>query len=122
MKWFFKWGSIIVLCFVINVQGFAQEETKHNKIITLESSASDNQFIISEASGLFNHVANRENGQRLFQRLFPTFQKFLYGRLLLNENAELNRTNEMSNYVFFTECHIVRLEGTDIIHPFNYFW
>lgn len=122
MKWFFISVGIILLCFVSNVQGFAHKETKHTINIALDSSTSDNPFIISDASDLFNHTANNENGQRSFQRLFPTSQKFFFGGLLLNENDELKRKSEISNYVFIAECHIVRFEGSDIIFPFNYFW
>ncbi len=44
--------------------------TVSNLQIALDSSTSNYHFIISEASGLFNHAANKENGQRTFQRLF----------------------------------------------------
>jgi hypothetical protein len=121
MKQFFILAGMLFLCFVIKVPGIAQAETRHIESIAVESSASDNLFLISGTSDLSNHSAKQENGPS-FQPLFPTPQKFCCGGLLLNENAELKRKSEISNYVLIAEYQIVRFEGKDIIHPFNYFW
>ncbi|MFH0757474.1 MAG: hypothetical protein V2B15_09320 [Bacteroidota bacterium] len=121
MKRFFILAGLFFLCFVFNVRGFAHAETRHIGNIAVESSASDNPIIVSGTSDLFNPSANKEN-ESAFQRLFPTLQKFLYGGLLQDEYAELKKKSEISNYVAIAEYHIVRFEGKDIIHPFNYFW
>jgi len=117
MKRFFKFGSIVLLCFVFNVPGTALEEKHHNNL-EFVSSASDHQFILAEASGSVYDGINRNDEQHSIPRLYPTSQKHPLGA----PDIWSNKNNEISVTVIFAENHIVRLDGPDIIHPFHYFW
>lgn len=121
MKRFFLLIAVVLLCAFTNVQGFVQKDTTHNNI-TFEVVASDSYYIISGPSDLLHHVANKENGQPTLPRLFPTFSKFQFAGFPRESETGFNRKSQISKYVYYAKCHIKRLEGTDIIYPFNYFW
>ena len=112
---------IALLCVVSSVQGVVQKETAHTDI-AIEATASGSHYIISGASDLLNHVANKEDVQPTLPRLFPTFYKFPFAGFSLELETRFNSKSEISNYVYYARCLILRLEGTDIIYPFHCFW
>ncbi|WP_346861750.1 hypothetical protein [uncultured Draconibacterium sp.] len=120
MKRFFSTMAVL-LTFVFNVQASAHHETKDSADIVVNSYASTNHFINSGVWDLFNQATSQENEQSAFERLFPSSQKFFLGEFLKDANADLNQKKEIAIYIFYADCHISRLEGIDLIFPFNYF-
>ena len=119
---FITYHYIIILCFAFNVHVHAQEQAIQYHDISVEYSASDNLFIISGSCGLLNQTANKETGQPIIQRLLPSVKKFTFSVFSTNEYAEQNRKNKVAHHILIAKNQVIRLEGTDIIHPFNYFW
>lgn len=73
-------------------------------------------------SEIINFALNKETNQNVFQRDFPFGNKFRLDNLLIRKFAELTKKNEITEYLYVATCKIIRFEGPDIIHPFNYFW
>lgn len=121
MRFFFLL-AVVILSFVFNALGSAQDKATDSNNTIIESYVSENRSMLCGATDIFNLSANKENAQRTIQRLYPTFQKYLNIGILSNENVELKKKNQLSYYFFYAECHISRLEGVDLIHPFDYFW
>ncbi len=93
----------------------------HSKNNVLVCPASESRIITPDVSGLFN-IPTKENTQSFFRQIFPTLRNGFPAKLQANTNVDPGRNKKISNYIIFTRCQIKRLEGTDIIHPFNYFW
>ena len=118
----FIWVYIVVL--IISVSQFTNRNG-NNKGAFIESYFSDKQSLISISSILFSEeieLANKENHHQCRPQLSLKKQKFVNEKILAERVSELNRNSKMTNYIFISECQINRLEGNDIIHPFNYFW
>lgn len=73
-------------------------------------------------SDILNFALNKETNQNVLQREFQLSNKFRLDNLFTKKFAELTKKNEIANYLYVAEFKIVRFEGPDIIHPFNYFW
>lgn len=110
---------IIVLCISASQLPY---RVRNTNVVFTESSFSDKQVIFSTSSVWFNDEANKENCQQSGPRLFSTKQKFINGKTLTGRVSELSKNSKITNYILISEYHIKRLEGNDIIHPFNYFW
>ena len=111
---------IFLTCIVFNAEEIVAKETTQ-KIVIIDS-ASEHQYILTSASELFNPAACKETWQYSVQRLLPTFLK----HSIIGDKSEtetgLQRKSKINSYAAYAENHILRLEVTDIIHPFNYFW
>lgn len=117
MKRFFLLITAVLLSVFTNIQGVVPSETTHSNI-----AVSYNDYIISGVSDIFHHVANNENVQPTLPQLFPTISKFRFAGFSVESETGINREREISKYIVYAECHILRFEGPDIIYPFNYFW
>ena len=122
----FLYTILFLTCIVFNAENIVAKETKQNKetnqSIVIIDSASEHQYILTSASDLFNHTACRETWQYSFQRLLPTFHKYSIIGDLSETETGLPRKSKINSYVAYAENHIIRLEVTDIIHPYDYFW
>ncbi len=101
--------------------GQAQSETEKQNQITGHWS-SDNFFYSSGYPVVFNNASIKETGQNLTIRLLHSFQRFPFHDSNTEKSTELTKKNEISDYFYISECLIIRFEGPDIIHPYNYFW
>ena len=115
----FLYTLLLISCFGFNAQQIEAKENIHDNFVAY--AASEYQYI-SYPSDFFNHAASQENWQYSFQRLFPTLYKFSLNTHLSNCRSGLHRSVSINSFVVKTENHIMRFEGIDIIHPFNYFW
>lgn len=81
-------------------------------------------FLVSsnDLSDILNFGVNKETNQNVIQSEFPFGNKYRFGNPFTEKYAELTKKNEIADYLFVAEFKIVRFEGPDIIHPFNYFW
>lgn len=122
MKQLFTSIYVVVLFCGLTVKVQVQGRTEERLHISGDNAASDNYSYLFDYSDIFNHTANKETGQRLVQRLFPTVLKFPFGESFAEKCAEIIRNNEIATNLYITEFQILRFEGPDIIHPFNYFW
>ncbi|MBN1119216.1 MAG: hypothetical protein JXA77_18545 [Bacteroidales bacterium] len=110
---------LFVSIFCFNNQTIEAKETLKDNYIA--NSASDFQYV-GCLSGFFNNPAELENWQYSFQLLIPKNHKSSSINRYSETKPGLQRSFNVNHYVLFTENHIVRFVGADIIHPFNYFW
>jgi hypothetical protein len=110
-----------VLFFGLKDGGKAQRETEKQNQITGQSS-SDNCYYSRGYSDIFNIASIKETSQSLTIRLLHSFQRFPFCASFTEKSTELTKKNEISDYFYIAECLIIRFEGPDIIHPYNYFW
>jgi hypothetical protein len=111
---------LFLTCIVFNTEEIAAKEIIQN--LAIIDSASEQQYILTSASDIFNPAACRETWQYSVQRVLPTFLKYsIIGDKSATETPS-QRKSKINSYAAYAENHILRLEVTDIIHPFNYFW
>ncbi|MBN2603435.1 hypothetical protein [Marinilabilia sp.] len=111
---------LFLACIVFNAQEIVAKETKQDNVII--DPVSENLFLFSSTSDLFNHIALKENWQYSFHWLLPTFHKYSVKGDLWETETGLQIMSKINSYINYTKTHIIRFEATDIIHPFNYFW
>ncbi|MCF8381028.1 MAG: hypothetical protein K9H49_15750 [Bacteroidales bacterium] len=92
------------------------------KKVGIEQSESNNLFYSSELPQIFNIAAKSEINLSSFIRLLPLNQNVIPFNLTTKKRAELAINNEISDYLYKAEGQIIQFKGTDIIHPFDYFW
>jgi hypothetical protein len=109
------------LFFGLKDGGLAQRECEKQNQITGQSS-SGNCIYSRGYSDVFNNVSIKETGQSLIIRLLHSFQRFPFCDSFAEKSIDLAKNNEISDYFFIAEFLIIRFEGPDIIHPYNYFW
>jgi hypothetical protein len=120
MKWLFI-SVAFILVFVYKGHAVPNNETTPGNCIVIDKLVTASYFNNADVWNVLNEATNHQNHQLTFQNLFPTYPKFLSGGILKNRNAELKRTNGIRVYILYAECHILRLEGVDIIYPYNTF-
>jgi hypothetical protein len=105
---------------IFNVQTIAANNTNHRVVIT--NSVSTNLLQISDAALFLSHTTTRETCQHSFQKLLPIFYRYSVIGHSKEIETEQQRKSQIIQYTFFAENLILRLEVTDIIYPFNYYW
>lgn len=122
MKRFVAFIYLVVLLFIgLNIEVPTQEKKEKQNQIADQTSSVNNCYLTGYYNG-FNHDADMKTSQRLAQRILPTFQKFPFSNLFNERIADLLRSKKISKYIFIAKFQVIRFEGPDIIHPFNYFW
>ncbi|MCF8371940.1 MAG: hypothetical protein K9H64_09975 [Bacteroidales bacterium] len=113
---------LLILLFVgLNIESQAQEIKEKQNQITGQTTSANNCYMTGYYD-FFNHDANMKTSQQLVQHILPSFQKFPFGVLFNEKVAELFRNRKILKYILIAKFQVVRFEGPDIIHPFNYFW
>lgn len=116
-QFIYKIFLIAFFCFIVqNIT--AEKAVQDNKILY---SNTENQYI-SCSSDFFNHSANKENRHYSFQRLFPNPQKFSVNSELSDTKTEVLNSASINRCIAKSKNQIIKFDGVDIIHPFNYFW
>ncbi len=110
-----------ILFFGLKDGGPAQREIEKQYQITGQSS-SGNCIYSRGYSDVFNNASIKETGQSLILRVFQSYQRFPFVDSFTEKSIELAKKIEISDYFYIAECLIIRFEGPEIIHPFNYFW
>lgn len=122
MKQFLAVIYLIILLFVgLNVEIQAQEKKETSNQIAGQA-ASVNYSCLTCYYNAFKSDAKLEIQQQFAQSVLSSFKKVPYAELFNEKIAELLRNQKTSKYLFFAKFQVIRFEGPDIIHPFNYFW
>ncbi len=122
MKQFIVFIYLLILLFIgLNIEMPTQEKKDKQKQIARQISSVDNYCFTGYYDG-FGNDANMRTSQNLVQRILPSFQKFPFSTFFNKKIAELLRNIKISKYIFIAKSQVIRFEGPDIIHPFNYFW
>ncbi len=123
-----KVGKIIVLfqilvlcCFIVsicNTRILLPEISFQNNRSTQE-----NGYSPIDGAYLFTQTTKPENVVNGFKNLpIFSFKNYPNDYLAQRKAAESYLINNWSEYVFFAENIVVRLQPADIIFPFHYFW
>lgn len=122
MKQFIAPIYLLVILFVgLNIEVPTQEKKDKQNQIAGQICSIDNYFLTGYYHA-FDHDANMITSQNLGQRILPSIQKFPISTLSNEKIAELLRNLKISKYIFIAKFEVIRFDGSDIIHPFNYFW
>lgn len=122
MKRFFFSQILLLSCLLVHVPGFAQEEAVCLRNTVSKSSVPDDSYLLSVAWDIFHPAAGEENGQKNLPQLYPGFLKYHSFGILRDPASGPNGRSEISKYIFYAECQIARVEGTDLIYPHQYHW
>lgn len=87
-----------------------------------DHSASEQLFYSADYYDIANQAVNTDPTQSLVQHLPSFSHKKPIGDLSTEKSIELTNNKKTSVYLYVAKCHLIRFEGPDIIHPFNYFW
>ena len=79
-------------------------------------------FFSVDYSGITNVAVNTDPNQSLIQHLLSFSHKKPIGTRSIEKSVELTNNTKTSVNLYISKCHLIRFDGPDIIHPFNYFW
>ena len=88
--------AVLLSYSLVNVQGFSPLNPERIEVAFI-TSALDNQYTFSGPSDVMDHSAIKVNGPRSLRHMFPSFQKFSFSRLSLNEEAGLQGNMQTIN-------------------------
>lgn len=121
MRQFITYLFIVAVLFgSFFVEDQALSKVEKQKLLPAQSDSGSYFSAINYFSS--NNSATKETHPSLTSPLLPFFNSLLFSETFIEKRVELAMNNEMSDYQYRAEYHIIRFEGSAIIHPFNYFW
>jgi hypothetical protein len=112
---------VIIIVFGWNPEGKATN-IPGKQINPTEQGISNICFYTSANSDFHNIAINEVTFINPLTGSRESFQKFPFSAAFTEKKIEKCLKDKISDYLFITECRTIRLEGPDIIHPFDYFW
>ena len=118
MKPFFAAAYIVViLCCGLNI-----EMTLSDGTIQHANMVANNDVYLAGYTDTFHSTASKETNGGGVQGFSTSGHKLPAWGFSAKKYAVLIKANKNANYLRLSANHISRLEGPDIIRPFNYFW
>jgi hypothetical protein len=94
-----------------------------NAAFTKQGSASKESYGYSVSAKSFQHTVQTENSLTVCNHSNPVTVKNTFKELsAVNTITEQVLVHTFSQYSFYSNKLLVRLQNTDIIFPFHYFW
>lgn len=67
-------------------------------------------------------IKNEGSSISFLKRLLPSSSQLSNNDVFPGKYFEIIQNNEISDYMHEYKYHVMHLQGSDIIHPFHYFW
>ncbi|MBK7306802.1 MAG: hypothetical protein IPI88_06990 [Chitinophagaceae bacterium] len=113
----------IALLYCLSIGLYSGMAFKDNAAIAKQCNAADESYGYSISAKSFQHTVQTENSITVCNHSNPVTVKNTHKEFsALNTATEQVLVHSFSQYSFYAHKLLMRLQNTDLIFPFQYFW